>query len=155
MLQPSTVAISVLPSLQVRRVRGTLSPQDALLLELWAAPVEADIWQLDRQKALTAIESGHDIGVLRQFLENGDDMPLPELVDSFLKRCARDGQALKAGAPAVLIECRDSDTADFVAMHKETGPLCMRAGPKTLVVRQENVSKFREKVHVLGLGLVA
>jgi hypothetical protein len=147
--------MSVLPSLLVRRVRGTLSPQDALLLELWTEPVQTDIWQLNRQKAVTAIGKGHDIEMLRQFLENGDDMPLPELVDSFLKRCARDGQALKTGASAVLIECRDGEAADFVAMHKETGPLCLRAGPKTLVVRQEHVSKFREKVHVLGLGLVS
>ena len=154
-VQPSNVAISVMPSLQVTRVRGTLSAQDALLLELWAEPIQADVWQLDRPKAVAAIEKGHDIEVLRQFLENNDDMPLPELVESFLKRCARDGHALKTGASAVLIECRDAETADHVATHKETNSLCQRAGPKTLVVRNENLGKFRERVHVLGLGLVS
>lgn len=152
--QPSNVAISVMPSLQVKRVRGILSAQDALLLELWAEPIQADIWCLDRQKAVAAIEKGHDIALLRQFLENNDDLPLPELVESFLFRCARDGQALRTGASAVLIECRDCETADSVATHKETSALCLRAGPKTLVVRNEHVSKFRERVHVLGLGLV-
>lgn len=117
--------------------------------------LSVDVWPLNRQKAVTAIEKGHDIEMLRQFLENGDDLPLPELVDSFLKRCARDGRALKTGAPAVLIECRDGETADQVATHKETGFLCLRAGPKTLVVRQEHLSKFREKVHILGLGLLS
>lgn len=152
--EPSHVAISVMPSLQVKRVRGTLSAQDSLLLELWAEPIQEDVWHLDRQKAVAAIEKGHDIALLRQFLENNDDLPLPELVESFLLRCARDGQALKTGASAVLIECRDSETADNVATHKETSSLCWRAGPKTLVVRNEHVSKFRERVHVLGLGLV-
>lgn len=55
----------------------------------------------------------------------------------------------------MLIECRDSETADHVATHKETHALCLRAGPKTLVVRNEHVAKFRDKVHVLGLGLVS
>jgi len=153
--EPSHVVISVMPSLQVQRVRGILSAQDALLLELWAEPVQADIWRLDRQKAVAAIEKGHDIALLRQFLENSDDLPLPELVESFLLRCARDGQALKTGASAVLIECRDCETADSVATHKETSALCLRAGPKTLVVRNEHMGKFRERVHVLGLGLVS
>jgi hypothetical protein len=155
--EPSHVAISVMPSLQVKRVRGTLSAQDALLLELWAEPIQADTWRLDRQKAVSAIEKGHDIALLRQFLENNDDLqlPLPELVESFLLRCARDGQALRTGASAVLIECRDTETADSVATHKETSALCLRAGPKTLVVRNEHVGKFRERVHVLGLGLVS
>lgn len=154
-VQPSNVAMSVMPSLQVTRVRGTLSAQDALLLELWAEPIQADTWRLDRRKAVAAIEKGHDIEVLRKFLENTDDLPLPELVDSFLLRCARDGQALKTGASAVLIECRDSEAADHLATHKETGSICLRAGPKTLVVRNEHMGKFREKVHVLGLGLVS
>ena len=153
--QPSNVAISVMPSLQVKLVRGILSAQDSLLLELWAEPIQEDIWHLDRQKAVAAIEKGHDIELLRQFLENNDDLPLPELVESFLLRCARDGHALKTGASAVLIECRDSETADNVATHKETSSLCLRAGPKTLVVRNEHVGKFRERVHVLGLGLVS
>lgn len=153
--QPSHVAISVMPSLQVQRVRGTFSAQDSLLLELWAEPIQEDIWHLVRQKAVAAIEKGHDIELLRQFLENSDDLPLPELVESFLLRCARDGQALKTGASAVLIECRDCETADNVATHKETSSLCLRAGPTTLVVRNEHVGKFRERVHVLGLGLVS
>jgi hypothetical protein len=154
-VQPSNVVFSVMPSLQVTRVRGTLSAQDALLLELWAEPIHEDAWQLDRPKAVAAIEKGHDIAVLRKFLESYDEQPLPELVDSFLLRCARDGHALKTGASAVLIECRDSETADQVAMHKETSTLCLRAGAKTLVVRNEHVAKFREKVHILGLGLVS
>jgi hypothetical protein len=62
-VQPSNVAISVKPSLQVTRVRGTLSTQDALLLELWAVPMQVDSWHLDCQKAVTAVEKGHDIEV--------------------------------------------------------------------------------------------
>lgn len=153
--QPSNVVIAVLPSLRVKRVSGALSAQDALLLELWAEPIQADIWQLDRQKAVAAVEKGHDIGLLRQFLQSNDSLPLPELVDSFLLRCQRDGHALKTGASALLIECRDGETADHVAKHQETSALCLRAGPKTLVIRSEHLAKFRDRVHALGLGLVS
>jgi hypothetical protein len=150
----SDVALSVLPSLHVKLVHGSLSAEAALMLELWTDPLEADTWELSRTRAVEAIEKGYDIGVLRAFLESNSDQPLPELVDAFLLRCARDGHALKAGPRAVLIECRDAVTAEAVAMHKETSSLCLRAGPATLVVRDEHMEKFRERVHVLGLGLV-
>jgi hypothetical protein len=152
--RPSNVTISVMPSLHVKLVRGTLSAQDLLLLELWTESIQEDIWHLDRQKAVAAIEKGHDIEMLRQFLENNDDMSFPELVESFLLRCARDGHALRTGASSVLIECRDSETADLVATHKETSSLCLGAAPRTLVARNEHMGKFRERVHILGLGLV-
>jgi hypothetical protein len=152
--QPSNVAISVMPSLRVLVVRGTLSAEDGLLLDQWATAVQQDSWPLDRQKALAAIEKGHDLAALKQFLESGDDLPLPELVESFLLRCERDGRALKTGASAVLIECRDTDTATAVVTHKETSSLCLRAGPKTLVVRNEQLGRFRERVHIIGLGLL-
>ena len=153
-VQASNIALSIMPSLQIHVVNGTLRAEDAMLLDTWAEPVQPGSWQLDRQKSLAAIEKGHDIGALKHFLESHDDLPLPELVGSFLQRCAHDGQALKTGASAVLIECRDAETADTVATHKETSALCLRAGPKTLVIRTEHLSKFRDKVRVIGLGLM-
>jgi hypothetical protein len=55
----------------------------------------------------------------------------------------------------VLIECRDDKTAEAIAGHKETGDLCLRAGPKTLVVRTDHLGEFRERVRVLGFGMAA
>ena len=54
----------------------------------------------------------------------------------------------------MLIECRDAETANTVATHQETSALCLRAGPTTLAVRTEHLSKFRDKVRVIGLGLM-
>ncbi len=151
---PSNLALSVLPSLQVNVVRGTLRTEDALLLESWAEPVADGSWHLDRQKALIAIEKGYDIAELKGFLESHDDMPLPELVESFLTRCERDGKALKASGSALLIECRDNETAEIVAAHKETNSLCLRAGPRTLVVRTDQLDRFHERVRILGFGML-
>ena len=150
---PSNVALSVLPSLQVNVVRGALSAEEALLLENWAEPMESGSWRLDREKSLSAIEKGHDIAELKGFLESRDDMPLPEPVESLIGHCERNGKALKTLASAVLIECRDNETAETIAGHKETEALCLRAGPKTLVVRTEHLEKFRERIRVLGFGM--
>ena len=54
---------------------------------------------------------------------------------------------------AVLIECRDAEVAEAIASHKETAALCKPAGGKTLVVRSEQLEKFRERVRLLGFGM--
>jgi len=153
-IAPSDAALSVLPSLRVNVTRGTLSAEAVFLLETWAQPVHAGSWLLDAQKALTAIEKGHPIAELQRFLEQYDDLPLPEPVEAFIIRCGRDASALKLGDSAVLVECRDAATAQRIAAHPETQPLCLLAGASTLVVRADQVDKFRAAVHLLGLGLV-
>lgn len=152
---PSNVALSVLPSLQVNVLRGALGTEETLLLENWAEPVQAGSWRLDRERALSAIEKGHDIAELRSFLESRDDNLLPESVESFIRQCERNGKALKRAGNAVLVECRDNETTDAIAGHRETGSLCMRAGPRTLVVRAAHLDKFREKVRLLGFGMAS
>jgi hypothetical protein len=149
----SNVKLSVLPSLLVNVVQGELSPEEVLLLENWADPLQAASWRLDREKALSAIEKGYDIAELRKFLQNDDDMPLPESVDAFIRQCLRNGKALKTIGNAVLIECRDAETTETIASHQETATLCLRAGPKMLAVRSEHVEKFRERVRLLGFGM--
>jgi hypothetical protein len=151
----SKVVLSVLPSLLVNVVRGELAAEETLLLENWAVPVQAGSWRLDREKALSAIEKGYAIAELQGFLESRDDMPLPPTVESFFRQCERNGKALRMVGSAVLIECRDGETAEVIAAHKETRALCLRAGAKALVVRLDHVDKFRERVRLLGFGLVS
>jgi hypothetical protein len=151
----SNLALSVLPSLQVKVVRGDIGAEETLLFENWAEPVQPGSWLLNRERALSAIEKGYDIAELRAFLQSRDDMPLPDPVEAFIRHCERNGKALKTLGSAVLIECRDNETAELIAAHKETAALCLRAGPKTLVVRSGQLSKFRERVRVLGFGMAA
>lgn len=149
----SDLALSVLPSLQIKVTRGTPAVEESLLLDNWAESVAPGIWRLDRERTLSAIEKGFDIGELRAFLERGDDMPLPETVDSFIRNSEHNGKALKLLGTAVVVECRDAETARTIAQHKETSALCLATGGKTLVVRNEHLEKFRQRVRVLGFGL--
>jgi hypothetical protein len=146
--------LSVLPNLQINVTAGTLNTDEILLLENWAQPVQPGSWRLDGEKALNAIEIGHDIGELQNLLESRDDQPLPQTVESFIRQCTNNGKALKAVGSAVLIECINAEIADAIALHKETGPLCLRAGAKSLVVVAEQLEKFHERVHLLGYGMM-
>ncbi len=151
----SNVALSVLPSLLMKVTRGTLAVEETLLLENWAVQDSPGCWRLDREKSISSIEKGFDIAELKGFLESRDEMPLPESVESFIRQCERNGKALKVVGSAVLVECRDAETADAIAAHKETGSLCQRAGTKTIVVRADHLDKLRERVHLLGFGLAS
>lgn len=152
---PSTVKLSVLQSLRVNVTQGTLGVEEAHLLEIWAEQDSPGYWRLDQEKSLSATEKGYDILELKGFLESRDNMPLPDSVEAFIRQCERNGKALRVVGSAVLVECRDAETAGVIAAHKETGSLCQRSGTKMLVVRIEHLDKLRERVHNLGFGLVA
>jgi hypothetical protein len=153
-IQPS-VKLSVLPSLQVNVVGGSLSTEESLTLDTWAVEATDKSWRLDRQKAVGAIEKGRDIAELRVFLQTREDQPLPETVESFIKTTGKQGKALKISGTALLIDCENAEIAATIATHKETASLCLRAGDRQLVVRLENEEKFWSLIRILGFGMTA
>jgi hypothetical protein len=153
-IQPS-VRLSVLPSLQVNLVGGSLSTEESLTLDTWAVEATDKSWRLDRQKAVGAIEKGHDIAELRAFLQTREDQPLPETVESFIKITGKQGKVLKISGTALLIDCENAEIAAMIAAHKETAGLCLRAGDRRLVVRVEHEEKFRNQIRILGFGMTA
>jgi len=148
-----SAGLSVLPSLTVHVVRGPLAPEESLVLETWANPISDTGWLLDRQKALAAVERGHDASELGEFLRSRDDQPLPETVDGFMRTAQELGKALRVVGPALLIECADADIAARIAAHPETAGLCSLAGDRQLVVRAEHEDRFRARVRILGFGM--
>ncbi|MFJ1260764.1 hypothetical protein [Cupriavidus sp. CuC1] len=148
-----SVRLSVSPGLQVNVVGGHLSAEESLTLDTWSIEEAGKSWRLDRQKALDAIEKGHDIAELRAFLQARDDQPLPEKVESFIKTSQKQGKALRIIGTTLLIDCEDAETAAMIATRKETAGLCLRAGDRQLVVRLENEEKFRALIRILGLGI--
>jgi hypothetical protein len=151
-IQP-TVKLSVLPSLQVNVVGGSLSAEESLILDTWAVEATDNSWRLERQKAVGAIEKGRDIAELRAFLQTREDQPLPETVESFIKATEKQAKALKISGTALLIDCENAEIASMIATRKEAAGLCLRAGNRQLVVRLENEEKFRTLVRILGFGM--
>ncbi len=150
-----SAGLSVMPSLMVNVVQGSLAPEELLVLDTWASAVSTTAWQLDRQKALAAVERGHDGSALADFLRRRDEQPLPESVEAFIRSTQKQGKALRVLGPALLIECADADTAARVAAHPQTANLCALAGERRLVVRAEDEDRFRARVRILGLGFSA
>lgn len=145
--------LTVLPSLQINLSGGALSPDEALLLETYAEKEADTVWRLDRQKATAAVESGHPIAELRDFLQTRDEQPLPETVESFVTTTEHRARALHKKAPALLIECADTEVADLVAHHERTQKFCQRAGERHLVILAEAEEQFRKALHSLGYGM--
>lgn len=153
-IEPS-VRLSVLPGRQVNVVAGQLAAEESLVLDTWAVQATSESWRLDHQKALAAVEKGHDVAELREFLQARDDQPLPETVDAFIQTCQKNGKALKIVGTTLLIECQDAETAATISTHKETAGLCLRAGDRQLVVRLEHEAKFRTLIRILDFGMMA
>jgi hypothetical protein len=145
--------LSVLPSLQVKISGAAFSLDEALLLETWAEKESDTVWRLDRDKALSAVESGHQIAELREFLAARDEQELPDTVVAFIVTTERNARALKQKGAALLIECADAELAELLATHERTKKLCLRAGEKHLVVKEAEEETFRKAAHLLGYGM--
>ncbi|WP_426176665.1 hypothetical protein [Massilia sp. TWR1-2-2] len=151
----ASCTLAVQASLQVKVTQGALSADERLMLDNWAVEQDPLHWRLDREKAVAAIERGHDVAQLAAFLQAHDGQPLPALVEAFMRACDKRGKAMKVLAPSLLIECVDADTADLLAAHKDTARLCLRAGQRHLVVRLDQEAKFRKAARGLGYGILA
>ena len=151
-IPPGRASLTVFPD---RRLCANmpLSPDERLVLDTWANAESDDVWRLDRDRILAAVESGHDADDLRRFLAARDDQPLPETVEGFLRDAERGARALSAQGMALLIECADADIAARLATDARTAKLCLRAGERHLVVRTKSETAFRKAVRALGYGM--
>ena len=149
---PTPSALAVLPDLRVRASAPLLSAE-RLLLETWATVEAEGVWRLDLDRALTAVEHGHEPAEFRKFLTARDDQPLPEKVEGFLRMLERGMSALKPAVNALLIECADAGIADRIAANPQAAKYCLRTGPRGLSVPVKSEKKFRKAVHALGYAL--
>ena len=148
-----TGSLTVRPNLGREVTGGALSPDERLLLETWAVAESETAWRLDGDKVRSAIESGHELRELREFLAARDDQPLPERVEGFLRTTERRARALIPRGPALLVECADAELAARLAADERTARLCLRAGERSLVVKAGSEDAFRKAVHSLGYGM--
>ena len=132
---------------------GTLSLDEAMLLDTWADKESDDTWHLDQAKAINAIETGGQIAELHQFLHARDAQELPEPVEGFLVTPARRARACTNKGAALLIECTDAAIAAQLATSEPMKKLCLRAGDKHLVVMADAEAQFRRALRGLGYGM--
>ena len=149
-----SVMLSVLPDLTIQAVAGQLGPDEVLMIETWAEPLGGNLWRLNQERALDAIERGRSVGEFASFLQERDEQPLPETVEAFCKASESNGTAIRCNGEAVLFECRDAATAAMLCKQKELHRLIYRAGGSTIAVPNAHVQRFRKCARSLGFGVV-
>jgi len=149
----SALQLRVTPGLALGLTDGRLDARAQSLLNTWAVGSPDGIWQLDTARALAALEKGHDIADLQQFLQDHSSSALPESVQTFINQCQSDARAVKTAGAALLLQCCDAATAQRIAEGADTQRLCWRVEPRTLVIRVADADKFRSALYSMGLGL--
>ena len=149
----ASVSLSVFPDLRVQVTEGTLTPDEALLLETYATREADGVWRLDHARTVAAVENGHRVEELDQFLSARDDQSLPERVEGFLRTSEQRARALTPQGSALLFACADPAVAEQLASDPRTAKLCVRAGERLLVVPTQSENAFRKAVHELGYGM--
>ena len=132
-LPAARTSLTIFPD---RRLHASAPPatDERLMLETWAHPESDDVWRLDRDRTLAAVEGGHAVDDLRTFLAARDDQPLPETVEGFLRDVERRARALESRGTALLLECADAEVAERLATDARTAKLCLRAGAVYLLL---------------------
>lgn len=151
---PSTsmarTSLSVLPSMKIVVSGEPLSPDEGLLLEAYAAKVAEAEWHLNQAKTMAAIENGHQVAELREFLQARDEQPLPETVERFVASAEKNSRLLHDSGAAHLIECADAALSELIATDERAKQYCLRAGDHHLVVPAKSEAHFRKALHLLG-----
>ena len=146
-------SLSVFADLRLQVTGAHLTSDEKLTLETYASLEAEDVWRLDPDKTLAAIESGHPAKELREFLASRDDQPLPEKVEGFLRNTERRARALALRGTGLLIQCADASLAALLADNDRTAKFCLRAGERNLVVPSQYEDAFRKAIHELGYGM--
>ena len=147
--------LRVLPNLEITVVAATIEPADELALDGYAVRTSPRVWQLQQEKLLAAMDEGHALDAIREFLEARSNEPLPNTAQRLLKDIADRQGCLRDCGTARLVECRDDALAALIANHTQTGKLCLPAGPRHLVVPTDSEAAFRRAVRKLGYLVAA
>jgi hypothetical protein len=144
--------LTILPSLKIT-AQNALSPDETLLLELYADRLSDKSWHLSAPKTASALAQGSDAGELRAFLAAREEQELPDTVERFIRDAQSRARALKDRGQARLIECADAATAQLIATNANLKKYCYRAGDKALVVPEDTEKQFRQALLALGYCL--
>ncbi|MEE4376624.1 MAG: helicase-associated domain-containing protein [Candidatus Competibacteraceae bacterium] len=145
--------LRVLPNLEIAVIGGALEPADALLLNSYAEQVSDALWKLTQDRLLEAVEAGHKVATLRDWLHSLSGQPLPETVERFLSDMEKRSQSVQELGGARLLECADAALAMLIANDSRTKPFCLPAGERHLVVPAESETRFRNALRKLGYSL--
>lgn len=142
--------LQVLPSQEITIMGKVLDPGDRLALDAYAVKASDFVWQLQTEKLLTAVEEGHSIREIWEFLEARSGAPLPETVQHLLHDASERCSKVHDRGLARLFKCADATLTDMIARDSRTRKHCMRVDDRHLVVPASSETAFRRALRDLG-----
>lgn len=133
--------------------REQFTPNVRALLERLTEPVSEGVYRLEREKILTALETGLTLTAVTDFLTEKSAHPLPQTVSIFLDDLERNSRALKEGGAAMLFEVKDAPLAQLIANDSVLRKFCTVTGDVILVVPANKEAAFRRRLKQLGFGI--
>ena len=145
--------ISVFPDRRIVVRNGPLDKEERAFLRRCADEDEPGlVWRLSTEKILGSVETGLDIGTVREFLSARDEQPLPELVEGFLSRIEARARAIRPKGPGVVFECDSVETVETLLSDRKIAKFSLRAGERTIVVKTSSENAFRKAARMMGFG---
>jgi len=144
--------LTILPNRDVVATEP-LAPGDRLALERFAAQTGDNVWRIDQERILAAIEAGASAGEFEEFLTHNSAEPLPQTVAVLFRDLADRATRLTDCGPARLIKVKDIPTAHLLANEPSLRRHCKLAGDHHLVVPEKSEAAFRRGLRKAGYVL--
>jgi Helicase conserved C-terminal domain len=152
--QPEAIVVRktwrVLPNHDVVSSELNPDPIDVMFLDKVADRSSDLVWRLDREKVLTAVESGLAIDAIVEFLEQHSSEAIPQTVGTLLNDLREGATRLRDKGTVRMIECANRETARLLLVDPKLKTLCLPAGERNLVFRASDETKVRAQLRKLG-----
>lgn len=147
-----TGRVTVLANFDIVALDG-LPSADTLLLDAFSDRKSDRVWTLTTASLLHALDRGHTLDELRDYLNQAASRPVPQTVTTLLDDTGRRTGRLRDTGQTHLIECADEALAALVISDRRLRVLCTRIGERHLAVSPERLPAFRKAALALGYPL--
>ena len=130
-----------------------LTPVVAARLAQLATPEADQVYRLDDQKILAALDEGMDVETMRDFLTRRNRGPLPAEVDEWIARLDANSRAFSIKSNPLLIRAGSVDLAQAVLADAALGKYTKALDDRTLVIPASYETRFRNRLRELGYGV--
>lgn len=152
---PGKATLQILPNLDVIVEAEQTPPEDRVMLNRFAQPVNERLWRLDRNLLLESFRQGMTLTEVLEYLAARSNRELPDTIRLTLDSWTSRAQAIKSASHAMLVEFRDSHDAMLLAHDTAARKLCHAAGSHCVVVPRGKYRAFQRAAQALGFVIPA
>lgn len=129
---------------------ATPTPQLKQQLAQVATPLSDTVHQLSTQQLLGTLEAGITVSLIRDFLTQRHDGPLPQAAVRWLEQIEANRGMFTKQDTALLVRVRTQELAEHMLSDPKLAPFLSTTRGRTLVVPSSKEKAFRERLKELG-----